>query len=105
MLASTHHVVPFKTYLRVLIALLVLTVLTVLAAPRVSGLDMGILSSALAVGIASIKAVLVAGYFMHLKYDDKLHIVIILSAVFFLILMFAFCWIDIYTRINWISPL
>jgi caa(3)-type oxidase subunit IV len=49
--------------------------------------------------IASIKAGFVLAIFMHLKYDDKMYLVCFGTAVFFLLVMFFFCWLDIYTRI------
>lgn len=100
-----HHIVPFKTYLNILLILLALTALTVIAAPSVSGLHLGHLSTVLAIGIASTKAALVAAYFMHLKYDDKLYAVIIVSAVFFLLLLWAISSMDVFTRILQVSPL
>jgi cytochrome c oxidase subunit IV len=51
------------------------------------------------IGIASIKASLVLAIFMHLKYDDKLYLVLFLTGVFFLIVMFFFCFLDWITRI------
>lgn len=103
--SSGHHIVPFKTYLNVLIVLLVMTGLTVAFAPSVSGIELGIVSTMLAIGIASFKAFLVGAYFMHLKYDDKLFVLLMGTAVFFLILLFAFSVGDIYTRILPASPL
>lgn len=103
--SSGHHVIPFKVYLNVLLILLALTALTVIAAPSVSGLHLGFLSTVLAIAIASVKATLVGAYFMHLKYDDKLYLVLMLSSVFFLLLLFSLCSIDIFSRILQQSPL
>lgn len=91
---NEHHIVPIQVYLKVFVALLVLTVVTVLAA-RV---DFGIFNTVIALGIASAKAYLVGGYFMGLKYDDKLYTVGLLSAVFFLLLLFGFCYMDFNSR-------
>jgi cytochrome c oxidase subunit 4 len=62
------HVVPVSTFLKVLIALLVLTVITVLAAK----VDMGKWNIVGALGIASIKATLVIWVFMHGKYENRI---------------------------------
>lgn len=62
------HVVPESTFLKVLIALLVLTVITVLAAQ----VDMGKWNIAGALVIASVKAALVIAVFMHGKYENKI---------------------------------
>lgn len=96
-----HHIIPFATYLKVFIALLVLTVITV-AAARV---DFGALNAVVAFAIASVKAGLVLAIFMHLKYDDKLNRVIIGSSVFFLIILWIFCILDIFTRVGQSSTL
>lgn len=60
------HIVPFSVYRNVLVSLLVLTVITV-AASRV---DFGVFNMVIAMFIASIKAMLVALFFMHLKYES-----------------------------------
>jgi cytochrome c oxidase subunit 4 len=62
------HVVPESTFLKVLIALLVLTVITVLAAQ----LDLGKWNIVGALLIASVKASLVIVIFMHGKYENKI---------------------------------
>lgn len=62
------HVVPEKTFLKVLVALLVLTIITVVAAQ----IDMGKWNIAGALVIASIKASLVIAVFMHGKYENKI---------------------------------
>lgn len=102
---DSHHIVPFKTYLNVLLILLALTVLTVLVAKPVSGFDAGVLNAFIAMLIATVKASLVAAFFMHLKYDNKMHLILFLVSIFFLIIMFAFSWFDIITRIEQLSTL
>lgn len=57
-----------KTYLAVGAALIVLTGVTV----AVSYVDLGLLNVAVALGIASVKASLVALYFMHLRGEKPL---------------------------------
>jgi cytochrome c oxidase subunit 4 len=58
-----------------------------------------------AFGIASVKAALVLGYFMHLKYDNLMNRVIIGSGVFFLLVLWCFSILDISTRLFQQSPL
>jgi cytochrome c oxidase subunit IV len=58
----------YKTYIVVWITLLVFTVVTV----AVSFLHLGLWNAAVALLIASIKACLVALYFMHLRHEIKL---------------------------------
>jgi cytochrome c oxidase subunit 4 len=90
-----HHIIPLGTYLKIFGTLIVLTVVTVLAAQ----IDFGIFNDVVAFGIASVKAALVLGYFMHLKYDNMMNRVIIGSSVFFLLLLWVFSILDIVTRI------
>jgi cytochrome c oxidase subunit 4 len=92
---TSHHIIPIDTYLKVFGTLIVLTVITVLAA-RV---DFGALNAVVAFAIATVKAVLVAAIFMHLKYDDKMNRVIIVSSVFFLIVLWFFAILDEATRV------
>ena len=95
-----HHILPLNTYLKVLVALLILTVLTVAVAKPVSGFDAGVMNAFIAFLVATVKAVLVMAIFMGLKYDKKLHLVIFLTGVFFLVVMILFSVLDIYTRVH-----
>ena len=94
-MSSSNYIVPLNVYIKVLSALLVLTVLTVAAAQ----MNFGIFNVLIAMGIATVKAALVLLFFMHLKYDNKLFLIIFLTGVFFLIVLFLFCEFDILTRI------
>ena len=71
------HVLPLKLYLGVGAALLFMTVLTVI----VSTIPLGGWNLVVALSIASIKALLVASFFMHLYYDHKLYFVIFAVAL------------------------
>ena len=92
---SIKHIVPLSVYIKVLLSLLTLTALTV----AVAQLDFGILNTVIALSIATIKATLVLLFFMHLKYDNKMFLVIFLTGVFFLIVLFGFCEFDLITRV------
>lgn len=74
-----------KVYIAVFIALMVLTVATVL----VSYLQLDTHKAiAVALAIATVKAGLVAAYFMHLVSERKLiYYVLVLTIVFFVVLM------------------
>ena len=65
----------------------------------VAQVDFGALNTLIAYGIATVKAFLVMAYFMHLKFDSLAHRVVVGSALFFLLLLFILCAIDIATRI------
>jgi cytochrome c oxidase subunit 4 len=87
---------PLPTYLAVFFALLVGTALTVYA----SGLDLGRFNAAVALTIASIKATLVALFFMHIKgASEKLTTLVVISALFFLLLLLGLTMTDYATRL------
>lgn len=92
---NEHHIIPLKTYLGVFGALLVLTVITVVAAQ----FHFGALNTVIAMLIASVKAFFVLAYFMHLKYDDRVFLIGFLISIFFLILMYFLSFMDMITRI------
>jgi len=71
---GTHapHILPMQLYLGVGAALLFLTVVTVVVAQ----IPLGGWNLVVALTIASIKALLVASFFMHLYYDHKLYFII-----------------------------
>jgi cytochrome c oxidase subunit IV len=95
MSAGEKHIIPLKVYFSVLGALVLLTAVTVVA----SQIDFGHMNTVIALGIASVKASLVLAYFMHLKYDDRSYLVAFGTAIFFLVLLYFFCALDISTRI------
>ncbi len=66
------HVVPVAVLLVVFGALIVLTAATVAA----TWIDLGGWNLGIALGIATVKAALVALYFMHLRYDHPFHALI-----------------------------
>lgn len=90
-----HFIIPAKTLTNVLLILLVLTGLTVFTAR----LHLGVLAAPIAFLIAIAKALLVMSYFMGLKYDDKANRIIFSLGFFFLLVLFFFSSLDIYTRI------
>jgi cytochrome c oxidase subunit 4 len=71
-------------------ALLILTFITVV----VAGFDFGGLNIWVAMGVATVKAVLVGLYFMHLRYDSKFNLFIFLSSFVFLSLFLGFAMMD-----------
>jgi cytochrome c oxidase subunit 4 len=86
---------PLPTYFAVFIALLIGTGLTVYAA----SLDLGPFNAPVALTIASIKATLVALFFMHVKgASEKLTKLVVIAAVFFLLLLLGLTMSDYATR-------
>jgi cytochrome c oxidase subunit 4 len=65
---AEHHIVTPIQYCMVFGALLIGTLITVLAAD----VDLGVMNPVIALGIASAKAVVVILFFMHVKYQSKL---------------------------------
>jgi cytochrome c oxidase subunit 4 len=65
---AEHHIVTPVQYAMVFGALLVGTLLTVLAAD----VDLGVMNPVIALGIACTKAVIVILFFMHVKYQSNL---------------------------------
>jgi len=81
---ADHHIVTPVVYAMVFAALLIGTVLTVVAA-RV---DLGVFNPIIALGIACTKAVIVILFFMHVKYQSKLVKLTVISGFFtFLVLI------------------
>jgi cytochrome c oxidase subunit 4 len=82
-------------YFAVFFALLVGTGLTVYAAT----LDLGRYNAVVALGIATIKATLVALFFMHVWHaSEKLTKLIVIAALFFLLLLLGLTMSDYATR-------
>ncbi|RYZ02992.1 MAG: hypothetical protein EOO73_29150 [Myxococcales bacterium] len=85
------HTMPVWMLIGVLGALLVLTVATV----AVTAIDLGAQGNLIvAMVIATIKAVLVCTFFMHLLWDKKFNLVLFLTSVLFLILFLSMATTD-----------
>ncbi len=84
------HVVPVRILVAVCGALLLLTYLTVAA----TGFEMGVLNLWIALVIATIKASLVALYFMHLRYDQPFHAIVFITALLFVALFVGLALMD-----------
>ena len=82
------------TYLKTLVALLFLTMVTVGAAY----IDFGAGNVVIALTIATIKALIVAMIFMHLRYEKPVNAVIAGAGFMFLGLFLMFCLIDFDSR-------
>ncbi len=86
-----HHIVPLKLLWTVFAALVGLTVLTVLTAQFV---DLGPLNFPLAMAIALTKVVLVATFFMALKWDNKVNVLILILGCVFVVVFLSFTLFD-----------
>lgn len=95
----SEHIVPVRIYLMIFFVLLVGTALTVAAA----FIDFPWrLNTIVALTIATIKATFVVLYFMHVRYSARLVWVIVISALFWMGILFAFTFSDYFTR-GWLS--
>jgi cytochrome c oxidase subunit 4 len=93
--SSSQHSSSLTTYFAVWAALLVGTFLTYQAAK----LDLGAFNAAVALVIATTKALLVALFFMHLKgASEKLLKLVVISTIAFLIILLALSMADFGTR-------
>ena len=87
---------PLMMYFSVWIALLFGTFLTY----EVAKIDLGVFNSAVALIIATTKALLVALFFMHLRgASEKLLKLVVISTVFFLFILMALSMADYATRL------
>ena len=84
------HVMPVRILVGVFLALVLLTVLTVVA----TFFPTGSLEIWISLGIATIKASLVAAYFMHLRYDNPLNAVLFAFGLLFVALFVGFLLLD-----------
>lgn len=89
------HIVKPPVYIGVAVALWILTFITVWAA----GIDLGkVMNTVIALSIASLKASLVALFFMHLKYESKLLWFMIAIPLLLLVILLALPLVDVLTR-------
>jgi cytochrome c oxidase subunit IV len=87
---SHHHILPLSLYFTIAGILFVLTGITV----GVSYYDFGSFNIVVALTIAVIKGSLVALYFMHLRYDNKLYGAILVLSLVFLSIFIGLTMID-----------
>jgi cytochrome c oxidase subunit 4 len=100
MTSHTHHIIPIRTYLTIFALLIGLTFVTVFVAK----VDFGSMNIIVAMIIAGVKASLVAFFFMHLLYDDKVNLFVFLTAIVFLAVFIIFTLLDTERRAD-IDPI
>ena len=96
----SEHVVPRKVYYAVFVALLVLTAITT----AVAFVDLGPWNTVVALGIAFLKATLVALFFMHVKYSPRLTQVVVAGGLFWLAILIVLTLSDFVSR-GWLPVL
>ena len=88
------HIEPMWLYLAIFGALIFMTVVTVGA----SYIDFGAANTAIAVLIATVKASLVAVFFMHLRHDKPFNALVFVGGLLFLSFLFLFTLTDTGSR-------
>lgn len=88
------HITPFRTYLLVYLGLILLLAATVGAA----FLDLGILNLIITLVIASIKAMLVILYFMHVRESEPATKLFVIAGFIWLAILMGLTLTDYLTR-------
>jgi cytochrome c oxidase subunit IV len=91
------HVHPASTYVKIFAALVGLTLLTV----GLSRVHLGEWNFFIAVVVATIKAALVAMFFMHLKDDNRFNVLIFVGSLLFMGVFFIYTMNDTQHRGQW----
>jgi len=81
-------------YFAVFIALMVLTAVTVWVAFQ----DFGAMNNVIALGIATVKGALVVLFFMHVWHSSPLTKIVLVTAIFFFLILVVFVYADVGTR-------
>ena len=84
------HVMPVRILVTIFVVLVLLTVVTVAA----TFFPTGSFEIWISLGIATVKASLVAAYFMHLRYDNPINAVIFAFGLLFVALFLGFTMMD-----------
>jgi len=84
------HVIGYGTYILVWLGLLSFTGITV----AVAGMDLQYFNIAIALIIATVKAVMVMTIFMHLKFEDRVFRIFVLVAFFTLMIFLVLTFVD-----------
>ena len=90
----TEHIVTKKQYALIFGILMVLT----LATTAIGMIDLGRLNVVVALVIATIKALLVVLFFMHIYWSSKLNKLVVVSGVVWLALLLWLTLTDIFSR-------
>lgn len=88
------HILPLSLYIGVWLALMVLTFITV----AVSYFDFGSMNMIVAMVVATLKASIVALFFMHLAFDEKFNGLALVTSTIFIALFFIFVFADLKFR-------
>ena len=91
---NKHHIIPLSIYMAVFISLIIMTVITIISAQY----DFGSFNIVIALFIASFKSSLVLLFFMHLYYDNKINMALIIGSVLFVAIFIGLTMLDVTRR-------
>lgn len=94
MSTEASHIVPYRTFFLIWLALLCLTGVTI----GVAQIDLGALNVWVALAIATLKSSLVVMVFMHLKYEQLLFKLAVVTALVILAIFIGFTFFDVLYR-------
>lgn len=85
---NKHHIVSYRSYLLILLGLIVLTLLSV----AITHIELREYTVAAALIFASVKSFIVLSYFMHLKFDKPMYrnMVLFVFAIFMAVVTITF---------------
>ena len=95
-MAQQGHIVPYRTFVLVWLALLVLTVITV----AVTRIEVGAWKIWTALGIATVKSALVVFFFMHMKYEPLYYRIYLYLTLLILAIFIGLTFSDVHYRIT-----
>ena len=87
---NQHHIVPYRTYVVILLVLVSFTFLSIL----VTRYELGPLAVTAALLFASLKCTLVFLYFMHLKFDEPIYGIMVSIVLFLLLIIIVGTFMD-----------
>jgi len=85
-----NHIVPYRTYVVILLALVTFTFLSIL----VTRYELGPLAVTAALVFASVKCTLVFMYFMHLKFDERIYGIMVAVVLILLVTVIVGTFMD-----------
>lgn len=91
---ETHEPVPYRTFIMVWVALIILTGITV----GVAQFDFGAVNIWIALSVASVKSALVLLIFMHLRQESMLFKIGLLAMLVILVIFIGFTFTDVLYR-------
>lgn len=84
------HIIPYKTFLLVLLAVLAFTFISI----GVTSYNLGPLTVLIALLLATFKTILVLTYFMHLKFDVKMFGILVAAVLALIAVVISITFLD-----------